>query len=837
MTIISKNTTLSSSSTTSTSSTALVNTKNIPMMRPRDIQVSVQDARPSSRMYVFFDGVSVNEFITPTNGSRGQPIYTNSVGEVNFTFTVENGRWQSGTREMIVADTPNLSDFEVLGTVNGKATAFFNSAGTMYEYQVTVVNTTTNNYTKTITNKLPPTFRVDPLAQSFFTYGDKGGIFVTSIDLFFRTAPSDTDPQLPVRVELRPMVNGFPSDYTDSSLNSTAIVNAEIVRSKLSEDSSVPTTFTFPYPVYLKEDRDYCFVVLTNSAKYNLWTSKLGERDKISQRIIFDQPFVGSMFKSQNNYTWTPEQTEDIKFTLKKAKFALSSGTVNLYGQLPNRAVFGSNFETKLGSTSVIYRSPQQHGLTVASYIDISAQPLGSYNGIPAANLTGSFLIPSNGIIDEYTLRFNTTVAATTSGVISNCNTIYYITVVNGGSGYSISNPPAIKIDPAPSGDSQTATPVIIDGRIVGINLTGTQVIGYRSVPRVSIDAPVFGTTAVAVAVIDAIFTVSINKPIHTITPKINVYEHENTRIVSTLTGTNATYGSVGQLDLPLNKVSHLDSELLAASIKNEITFLAGNKSVALSLNMITSNENVSPLFFANKPNDLIAYSRAINNQAALDKLENGVSSSGIIDTSVSTVGSNYTVAPVVNVYPAENDKNYANITAATLTATVFDGKIVPPLTIVSGGSGYTKPPIIVIAAPSSGTAATAVAYIQPINSELNTVGSALTRYISKRISLSETSTAIKLVASIYSTPEMSVEWYIRSSLGVNSTTHTASQWVRMLCDTNRNKSAKNNQFFDYVFYLNDMAEYDTYDLKAVLSSATKLKTPIIRNFRVITAM
>ena len=45
-----------------------------------------------------------------------------------------------------------------------------------------------------------------PLAQSFFV-DEPRGIYCTRIDLFFR----EVDTSSPIQVQLRPMVNGFPS--------------------------------------------------------------------------------------------------------------------------------------------------------------------------------------------------------------------------------------------------------------------------------------------------------------------------------------------------------------------------------------------------------------------------------------------------------------------------------------------------------------------------------------------------------------------------------------------------------------------------------------------------
>ena len=68
---------------------------------------------------------------------------------------------------------------------------------------------------------------------------------------------------------------------------------------------SVSTTFNFDSPVYLQEGQEYALVVLSNSLDYKIWITQMGETDVSgTNRIISSQPYLGSLFKSQNNTTW-----------------------------------------------------------------------------------------------------------------------------------------------------------------------------------------------------------------------------------------------------------------------------------------------------------------------------------------------------------------------------------------------------------------------------------------------------------------------------------------------------------------------------------------------------
>jgi len=170
----------------------------------------------------------------------------------------------------------------------------------------------------------------DPLAQSFFVE-EEDGVFITKVDLYFRTKDPNN---LPVTIQMRPMSMGVPK--TDVYPFSEIVVEPKDI--KVSEDASVATTVHFPSPVYLKGGEEHALILLSESNEYTVWISRLGETDVStlsqpeSQRIVVTQQvLLGSLFKSQNGSTWDPSQYEDLKFTLYKAKFSTSPGDINFY--------------------------------------------------------------------------------------------------------------------------------------------------------------------------------------------------------------------------------------------------------------------------------------------------------------------------------------------------------------------------------------------------------------------------------------------------------------------------------------------------------------------------
>ncbi len=155
----------------------------------------------------------------------------------------------------------------------------------------------------------------DPLAQSFLVEAS-GGMMLTSVDIYFQAKST----HMPVSVEVRTMVNGYPAQTVlpfSTVTHNPADVN-------ISADGSVATTFTFDSPVMVDEKVEYALVVYSNSNEYECWISRMGETDLISSQQISGQPYAGSLFLSQNASTWTAEQTDDMKFTMKVANFDTS---------------------------------------------------------------------------------------------------------------------------------------------------------------------------------------------------------------------------------------------------------------------------------------------------------------------------------------------------------------------------------------------------------------------------------------------------------------------------------------------------------------------------------
>lgn len=195
----------------------------------------------------------------------------------------------------------------------------------------------------------------DPLAQTFEVF-EPNGIFLTKCDVFFRTKDSGN---LPITIQIRTTSSGVPTQEVLPF--SEVTLEPALVSVGSTSTATTATTFTFPSPVYLETGNTYALVLTTNSDEYTVWTSVQGSVDISSTTnttsesiVVSQQPILGSLYKPQNSSTWVPSTLEDLKFTLYRAEFSSSSGSVRFYNPELN---IGNNQVATLRSNPIISNS------------------------------------------------------------------------------------------------------------------------------------------------------------------------------------------------------------------------------------------------------------------------------------------------------------------------------------------------------------------------------------------------------------------------------------------------------------------------------------------------
>jgi len=355
----------------------IVEVNFVPFMRTRLVEFEATRLKPGMTVYAFFDGVSVASYVkegsysyeplvginsvTAHPGGAG-PLTTDANGAVSGTFLIPNNsalNFKTGEKEFKLTQS-STNDDELTET---SATAMYNATGLIETRENVIVSTRTPVLQRREASESVSAQRTvrrvtwgDPLAQSILL--DKAA-FVTKLDLYFTTK----DAAIPVQIQIREMVNGFPTQkivpFSDTTLNPGSV------------STSGATTFTFESPVYLQDGVEYAITVISNSNKYNVRYGQIGDEDQNGNRIS-QQPYAGVLFKSQNASTWTADQNKDLMFTLHRAVFSTTAKTAILRNStLPSRALV-NNAITTTSSSQNITVAHRDHGMVVGESVTLA---------------------------------------------------------------------------------------------------------------------------------------------------------------------------------------------------------------------------------------------------------------------------------------------------------------------------------------------------------------------------------------------------------------------------------------------------------------------------------
>lgn len=275
-------------------------------IRPQLVAYTINGLKPNTSLEFTFDDINVTASCTNTSAN----VYGVCIG----TFTIASELFRAGERIFRVSnasDTGEQTSAETSFTVNGTVV---NNTGSVISLGYTNKISTDNDpigvidELSAVASSAEPTW-TKPIGQSFVV-DKEGGMFVTSLVLYFKTKPDDVNDKLPVNIMITEMKNGAPSiniiPYSEISLVPSSVNENDV--SGLTE-----TVCTFSDPIYLKDKTEYAFVVMSNSENYELWTTSSKDGN------------VGVMYTAQNRFSWTPDENYSVKFDLQIASFVTGS--------------------------------------------------------------------------------------------------------------------------------------------------------------------------------------------------------------------------------------------------------------------------------------------------------------------------------------------------------------------------------------------------------------------------------------------------------------------------------------------------------------------------------
>ena len=415
----------------------------VPFIRSREITFKAQLMKPNTRVFAFFDGVAVADYVRgessfvqfadrsnvltheneTTHPDGAGLLTTDAAGEVIGSFIIPRNevlKFATGVREFRLSDSSSNNK----NTETTFAEVQYHAQGLLESVQETIISTKVPKLVQTEVNEdrvitetevIETTEWIDPIAETFLVTKD-GGMFANSVDIFFSTK----DTAIPVRLTIRTTRNGVPTQRivpgADVILKPTTSQTGnagEDGHIATSTDGSAKTNFKFPFPIYLAQDVEYAIVLTSNCDSYNCFVAEMGGFDTVNTSFqINKQPYGGVFFSSANASTWTPEQSKDMKFNLHRCEFSGSGNTYTLVNDtLPPRKLRKEPLTTTSGSPNITVFHPN-HGMHHStSQVTISGAV--DTNGITAGNINGNYTI-TNITHDSYQITAGAN--ATSSG-------------------------------------------------------------------------------------------------------------------------------------------------------------------------------------------------------------------------------------------------------------------------------------------------------------------------------------------------------------------------------------------------------------------------------------
>ena len=594
----------------------------IPFIRARNVSFTVTGMKPLTRVYAFFDKKNVNALCTPSGGSQGDNLITSAAGKIEGVFSIPdpNGRgnpkFRTGDRLFRLTSS---SINEVEPEPETFAQAVYSATGILSNVQETIIATrnarveTRNvSQSRTVSNTQTREEVVgwwDPLAQSFMPQA-KGGEFITKVDVFFQGKDDD----LPVTCQIREMQNGYPTTKVLPFGSRTL----EPVDVSLSDDASVPTTFTFEEPVYVKDGVEYCIVLFTDSQKYLAWISRMGEIDVGGKRLVSEQPYLGVLFKSQNNTTWSAYDLEDLKFTLYRASFDTSkTATITFVNdEVPTVTLEENPIRTITGDSKIKITQPDHHMYSASNNVVISGVVSGintTLNGALSAGGTSLTLTSSSGFPSSGT-AFVKIGSEVMSGTISGTS-ITSLTRGVEGTDTTHANGAAVQL-------------YMLNGiPLTEINKT------HIGIGDIRIDSYTIPTTTAATSNGTgggASVVATQNALADSIQSLIPTIEHPETTLVAKTRTTSGTSPDGTQTSfnkqtlsqaetIPINDNYYFTQPKIICSAINETNELSGDKSFNLIFTMTSDKENLSPVVDLDKKTVITVANRLDSIESSAD--------------------------------------------------------------------------------------------------------------------------------------------------------------------------------------------------------------------------
>jgi hypothetical protein len=302
----------------------------VPYIPLNTVTATVAGLKPNStNLSLYFDGEVVKSGIS-----------TDTYGSCTVSFGISGGTFLAGQRTVRISDSSVTANSTIAaeavyyctGLLEQRDSGSYSTRPPELRRQTAASESIAKDPFNRDIDSVENNHWSDPLSQTFLVdkKANPDGIFLSSADLYFAAK----DSTLPVTVQIRPTVSGYPSPSVVMPFSTVVKDAADVVANSASPTA---TTFTFSSPVYL-EPGEYAICVLANSDKYELFAAEsaintITNSSAVAGRAGNNQ-LVGTLFTPQGIGAAVQNNTADLMFTLNRCSF-VESGNI-LYSGLSN---------------------------------------------------------------------------------------------------------------------------------------------------------------------------------------------------------------------------------------------------------------------------------------------------------------------------------------------------------------------------------------------------------------------------------------------------------------------------------------------------------------------
>jgi hypothetical protein len=715
----------------------------------------------------------------PDSKTTFTSLTTTFTGLVLGVFKIPSSpilKFRTGVRELKFSDSPSTSPSVRGDQESTSGGALYEAKGLVEIMQRTIISTRTANIVSeqvsdantvvTTTDRLTrDTGWYDPLAQTFLVQ-QEGGAFLTSVDIFFATR----DAKIPVRVEIREVVNGYPG----AVILPFSIVERKADEINLSTNGSVATTFKFTSPVFVQNGVEYALVVLSDSNAYTIWVSQTDTIDALSGVRISAQPYNGVLFKSQNASAWTADQLQDMKFVIRRAVFATAPSTIELIPPRLDYVSLGFNPFNLITGSRRCRVDHRNHGMISGEFVKFkSRQVIDSINGIAATNIFDIPLEIISAELDSYVVEFGGSVNSTASGKV--------------GGGY---------IAATENFEFQTMMAEIAEIVPPGTNIS------YK--------AKVINHADSAVE--------------YNIMPKENTSLEETKVYPSEVNYSSSSFPSGLSINATLNPAPGNDSISPVIDLGRLALTMVSNKIDNPGLDIIDPVLDVFPIsppgspfeIGDGKPLDLVD----INDDSVLDTI---VINSVTAATLFNNMNNNLNAGDVLRFTYSGITNAVRNMVIVEKSQVVNDTSIDLYFTL----EGFNDE---VLQETTIGQTVV-VEWLSHYKDDYAATGSSThSKYVTKKINFSRPSEMLKIMFGAAIPVDADVEIYYKTGLGIDSD-FISSRYYKAIP---KSYTKSENEFTEIVADVEGLSPFDSVMIKLVMKSINKAKVPRIKDFRVI---